>query len=85
MTGFLVDSVEACAARALELLRDPGARQARSGRAGKEHVRQHFLMPRYLRDYLRIFSELLDEAEAPRRCEPRADAARSSWSPTAGP
>ena len=28
------------------------------GRHGKEHVRQHFLTPRYLRDYLRIFGEL---------------------------
>ncbi|MEN3282174.1 MAG: hypothetical protein V7607_3314, partial [Solirubrobacteraceae bacterium] len=29
---------------------------------GKEHVRKHFLTPRYLRDYLRIFTELLGEA-----------------------
>ena len=28
------------------------------GRRGKEHVRTHFLMPRYLRDYLRIFHEV---------------------------
>ncbi len=28
------------------------------GRAGKEHVRANFLMPRVLRDYLRLFSEL---------------------------
>ena len=26
-------------------------------------MRQEFLMPRYLRDYLRIFGEVLDEAE----------------------
>ena len=26
------------------------------GRRGKEHVRSHFLTPRYLRDYLRIFT-----------------------------
>ena len=30
------------------------------GRRGKEHVRKHFLTPRYLRDYLRIFGELLE-------------------------
>ena len=34
----------------------------RSGKAlglrGKEYVRSHFLTPRYLRDYLRIFTEL---------------------------
>jgi hypothetical protein len=28
----------------------------RLGRAGKEHVRRHFLTPRLLRDWLRIFS-----------------------------
>ena len=27
------------------------------GRAGKEHVRKHFLTPRLLRDWLRIFKE----------------------------
>ena len=46
--------------RALEILQRPGARQARSAARGKEHVRTHFLMPRYLRDYLRIFTELLE-------------------------
>ena len=29
----------------------------RSGGRGKEHVRRNFLMPRLLRDWLRIFSE----------------------------
>ena len=57
MSGYLVDSVEACAARTMEILRDPGLGKS-LGRRGKEHVRQHFLMPRYLRDYLRIFNEL---------------------------
>ena len=28
------------------------------GRAGKEHVRTHFLTPRLLRDWLRIFKDL---------------------------
>ena len=32
------------------------------GRRGKEHVRANFLTPRYLRDYLRIFGELLLES-----------------------
>ena len=30
----------------------------RLGRAGKEYVRTHFLMPRLLRDWLRIFNDL---------------------------
>ena len=43
--------------RTLDILRTPRSGKA-LGRRGKEHVRKHFLTPRYLRDYLRIFSEL---------------------------
>ena len=43
--------------RSLEILLDPDLGRG-LGRRGKEHVRRHFLMPRYLRDYLRIFNEL---------------------------
>jgi trehalose synthase len=57
VTGFLVDTVELCAQRALELLGDPALGKS-LGRRGKEHVRSHFLTPRYLRDYLKIFSRL---------------------------
>jgi trehalose synthase len=57
-SGYLVDSVEQCASRILEILEDPT--HARSlGLKGKEHVRAHFLTPRYLRDYLKIFHEVL--------------------------
>ena len=53
-TGYLVSSPEECAERALTLLREPDhAKQL--GRSGKEHVRKHFLTPRLLRDWLRIF------------------------------
>ncbi len=57
VTGFLVETVEQCATRSLELLADPALGKS-LGRRGKEHVRQHFLTPRYLRDYLRIFTAL---------------------------
>jgi trehalose synthase len=59
ITGFLVETVEQCAQRTLELLADPGLGKS-LGRRGKEHVRQHFLTPRYLRDYLRIFTALAE-------------------------
>jgi trehalose synthase len=59
ITGFLVSSAEQCAQRSLEILSDPDVGRG-LGRVGKEHVRRHFLMPRYLRDYLRIFNELKD-------------------------
>jgi trehalose synthase len=55
-TGFLVSSPEQCAERSLEILREPELGK-RLARAGKEHVRQHFLTPRLLRDWLRIFSD----------------------------
>jgi trehalose synthase len=59
VSGYLVDSVDACAARTLDILKDPALGKA-LGRRGKEHVRRHFLTPRYLRDYLQIFGELLE-------------------------
>ena len=61
VSGYLVDSVDACAARTLDILKDPALGKA-LGRRGKEHVRKHFLTPRYLRDYLKIFTELLADA-----------------------
>jgi len=56
-SGFLVSTVEECAARALEILQDPGLGK-RLGRAGKESARQKFLMPRLLRDWLALFGEI---------------------------
>jgi trehalose synthase len=57
-SGYLVDNVEACAARILDILGDPALGKS-LGLRGKEHVRAHFLTPRYLRDYLKIFHEVL--------------------------
>jgi trehalose synthase len=56
-SGFLVSSVEECAERALAILSDPSLGK-RLGRAGKETVRRHFLMPRLLRDWLELFERL---------------------------
>jgi trehalose synthase len=58
-TGFLVDSPEECAARCLEMLRDPETARAMA-RRGKQHVRHDFLTPRLLRDWLGIFARLAD-------------------------
>jgi trehalose synthase len=60
VTGFLVDSSAACAQRCLEILDRPEWAKAMA-RKGKEHVREHFLTPRLLRDYLRIFNGLLTD------------------------
>lgn len=57
-TGFLVDTVEECAERMLILLRDQLLAQ-HLGDAGKEWVRQQFLTPRLLTNYLEFCHELL--------------------------
>jgi len=57
-SGYLVDNIDDCATRILEILNDPALGKS-LGLRGKEHVRAHFLTPRYLRDYLKIFHEVL--------------------------
>jgi trehalose synthase len=57
VSGYLVDSPEACAARLVELLRDADLRR-RMGSAGQERVRQHFLTLRELTDYLELLGSL---------------------------
>jgi trehalose synthase len=57
VSGFLVNSPEECADGCVKILKDPELGK-RLGRGGKEHVRANFLMPRLLRDWLRIFSGL---------------------------
>ncbi len=55
--GLLVDSVEECAAGMLRLLNDRElAKQL--GRSGREHVREHFLLPRLLLEELQLLSAL---------------------------
>ena len=57
-TGLLVNSVEECAEKTLYLLENPEEAE-RLGKAGREHVRQHFLSTRHLADYLRLFNRFL--------------------------
>jgi trehalose synthase len=56
-TGFLVDSVEECAEKALYLLQHREESVCMGERA-REHVRKNFLSTRHLRDYLRLFVRL---------------------------
>ncbi len=55
---YLVDSVEGCAEQVVDLLQHPGARGT-FGRAGRERVREQFLLPRLVRDELRLIKEVL--------------------------
>jgi trehalose synthase len=56
-TGYLVNTVQECANRIVYLLQHPQVAH-RMGQAGKEHVRQNFLVTRYLRDYLKVLNRL---------------------------
>ncbi len=58
VSGFLVDSVEACAERTVWLLRHPEEARA-FGARGREHVRKHFLLPRLIADELRLAADIL--------------------------
>jgi trehalose synthase len=55
--GYLVSNAEEAAKRSIEILSDPELGR-RLGRAGKERMRERFLTPRLLLDWLRIFTAL---------------------------
>jgi len=57
-SGYLVDSVEECAKRIVELFADEDLRE-RLGAAGRERVRERFLTPREVTDYLRLMSKVV--------------------------
>ena len=74
VNGFLVSSVEECAHRIVELLKNRRLRE-HIGRTGKETVRQKFLMPRFLEQHLDLFSSFESSFRHVGCC------ARSTWSP----
>ncbi len=53
--GFLVSSVEEAVARIVRLLKNEKLR-SRMGKKAKEAVRKHFLLTRYLEQYLDLFN-----------------------------
>lgn len=55
VNGFLVNNVEEAAARIVQLVKDDDLRR-RLGEAGRETVRQKFLLSRNLEQYLDLFS-----------------------------
>jgi len=56
---YLIDDVDDCAARMVTLLTSPHERRA-FAEAAREHVRRHFLLPRLLRDELRLIKTVID-------------------------
>jgi len=55
--GFLVSSPKETAKRIVQLIENP-ALAKKLGKEAKKTIRDNFLMPRLLRDYLRLFKEL---------------------------
>ncbi len=55
--GFLVNSSKEAAKRTIELLENPGLAK-KMGEAAGERVREKFLMPRLLRDYLQLIKNI---------------------------
>ncbi len=64
-TGYRVRGIEECADRVVELLADR-RRARRLARADQAWVRDRYLLPRVLRDDLRLYAALLDPAAAQR-------------------
>ena len=56
--GFLVSGSKDCAKRIIQLIKNPKLAR-KIGQAAKESVRKNFLMPRLLRDYLKVFEQFL--------------------------
>jgi trehalose synthase len=61
-TGYLVNTAEECVNRVVYLLQHPQVAD-HMGQVGKEHVRQNFLITRYLRDYLKVLNRLSGQTE----------------------
>ena len=57
VTGFLVHSPEGAANRASQLLGDLKMRRL-MGENGYQHVKQNFLLPRHVKDYIRVMLSL---------------------------
>jgi trehalose synthase len=57
-TGYLVDSIEECAQRTIELLEDPD-RCSHMGAEGKDLIRDNFLTTREVADWLKLFAEVV--------------------------
>jgi trehalose synthase len=57
VSGYLVSSPEECAKRSALLLRDPALRKQMAA-AGREHVRENFLITRDVRDQLELVTAL---------------------------
>jgi trehalose synthase len=72
--GFLAETAEDCAARIVQLVRDPQLANTTGARA-RRSVRRRFLLPRLLLDELQLYAEVTSSATHARRWPDAAAAA----------
>jgi len=58
LSKYLSNTIEECAAKVIKLLKDPELAN-KLGKQGREHIRKNFLMPRLVRDELRLVKRLV--------------------------
>lgn len=78
-TGYLVESIEECTTRALELMKNPRRAKA-MGERGREVVRRKFLSTAHIRNELQLFTDLLASGKSTARGR---GASRQPSAPTA--
>jgi trehalose synthase len=65
LSNYLVDSAEECAEKIVYLLRNPAVCQ-RLGKEGREIVTRDFLLPRLMRDEMRLIKSLVNKEPVPK-------------------
>ena len=58
LSNYLVDSKEECAEKVIKLLKDPDLAE-KLGKEGRDHIEKNFLMPRLVRDELKLIKSLV--------------------------
>jgi trehalose synthase len=58
LSNYLVSSIEECAEKVVRLLKYPDLAE-KLGQEGREHIKNNFLMPRLVRDELRLVKSLM--------------------------
>ena len=58
LSNYLVSTIEECAEKVIMLLKDPDLAE-RLGKEGREHIKKNFLMPRLVRDELKLIKSLM--------------------------
>jgi trehalose synthase len=58
LSDYLVSNIEECAGKVIRLLKSPEL-ASKLGREGREHIKKNFLMPRLVRDELKLIKRLV--------------------------